>query len=87
MALFATLFYALRDGTIKSIKRMGHHFILSPLAIRVTDLSFKRESAPCVYLWRKDICGQGDLSEVLSALVTDQGTLGFSKQSNNYWQR
>ena len=24
---------------------------------------------------------------VLSTLVTDQGSLGFSKQSNNYWQR
>jgi hypothetical protein len=66
------LFYALRDDTIKSIKRMGQHFIHSPLAIRVTDLSFRRESAPWVYLWRKDICGQGDLSKVLSTLVTDQ---------------
>jgi len=29
------------------------HFILSPLATRVTDLSFRRESAPWVYLWAK----------------------------------
>jgi len=79
------LFYASRDGTIKSIKRMRQHFIHSPLAIRVTDLSFRRESAPWVYLWRKDIWDHRSSIHCLHKCNLQKKLLGSRKTAG--WAR